>query len=281
MRLSDRQLRLSGPSSLSYPRNMVCLVQLHVRGVIGRFVGADRDRHGLGGSPPTGTNDRLQCRPPCFAEHFHRALPWRSGVQFQNWLNRHSRQYFARSARMVRIRLGSRIIAVAGLRRPGSPDRLAAHENQLRRRLDPLPRLLRHPQRSPGPWRRQTIGSHDRCDGRAVREDGGRVARSVGSIRCCTNCTRPSCAISNGFVQHGIRVITQRSPSLTGWSRCSPTDAHSATERSKPISSDRILQPHIFDICCGTGIYALILTRLLPSRAYGKRPQGEPCNCGA
>lgn len=33
--------------------------------------------------------------PALLHEHFHRALPWRSGVQFQNRLNRHSRQYFA------------------------------------------------------------------------------------------------------------------------------------------------------------------------------------------
>ncbi|UXA11079.1 hypothetical protein KXD97_23935 [Mycobacterium sp. SMC-8] len=33
--------------------------------------------------------------PALLHEHFHRALPWRSGVQFQNRLNRHSRQYVA------------------------------------------------------------------------------------------------------------------------------------------------------------------------------------------
>lgn len=32
--------------------------------------------------------------PALLHEHFHRALPCRSGVQFQNRLNRHSRQYF-------------------------------------------------------------------------------------------------------------------------------------------------------------------------------------------
>lgn len=42
-----------------------------------------------------GTDRSASASPALLHENFHRAQPCRSGVQFQNRLNRHSRQYFA------------------------------------------------------------------------------------------------------------------------------------------------------------------------------------------